>query len=246
MSNATTFGRQAEAYAAGRPGYPDALLDWIAANSPGHARVWDVGCGSGQASRDLATRFAHVVATDLDAAQIAQAEPHPAITYRAAPAESSGLADASVDAVTAATSIHWFAGEPFWAEARRVARPGALLCAFSYRLPQVDGPAATTLAKLYDRLDPFWAEGNRIAKAGYPPERLGLPFPVVDAPRPDIVEPWTADRLLGFIRSWSAHFRAREEGLGELLGQLEDELSRNFGPGARPVTLPMSVLAARL
>ena len=66
------FSIVAEAYAAARPEYPDALFDVLAAVVPRSANVWEPGCGSGQATRGLAARFAHVHASDPSVQQIAQ------------------------------------------------------------------------------------------------------------------------------------------------------------------------------
>ncbi|QSX78582.1 class I SAM-dependent methyltransferase [Agrilutibacter solisilvae] len=72
------FSGVADAYAAARPEYPDALFDAIAAHVAASGQVWEPGCGSGQATRGLAARFAHVHATDASAQQIARhwAAPH--------------------------------------------------------------------------------------------------------------------------------------------------------------------------
>jgi SAM-dependent methyltransferase len=72
------FSSVADAYAQARPEYPDALFDALAAHVPASASVWEPGCGSGQATRGLAARFAHVHATDPSAQQIARhwAAPH--------------------------------------------------------------------------------------------------------------------------------------------------------------------------
>lgn len=67
------FSSAAADYASARPQYPHALFAWIASISPARTRVWEAGCGSGQASRDLAKVFDNVFATDPSAAQIAQA-----------------------------------------------------------------------------------------------------------------------------------------------------------------------------
>src|SRR5262245_8033925 len=72
MSFKDHFSSVAGAYAAARPEYPDELFDLIAERVPREARVWEPGCGSGQATRGLAARFAHVHATDPSAQQIAQ------------------------------------------------------------------------------------------------------------------------------------------------------------------------------
>src|SRR5688572_23106471 len=66
------FSGVADAYAQARPEYPDDLFDAIAAVVPATARVWEPGCGSGQATRGLAARFAQVHATDPSVQQMAR------------------------------------------------------------------------------------------------------------------------------------------------------------------------------
>ena len=173
MDNATAFGRQADIYASSRPTYPAALFAWIADQSPAHDAVWDVGTGSGQAAQSLASHFGQVHATDIDAAQLERAVPHPRITYTVAPAEASGLADASVDAVTVATALHWFDHTAFWREVARVARPGALFCGWTYGGGQTEPDVE---AALFDPiravLKPYWSDGNRLSWRGYDPEEV--------------------------------------------------------------------------
>lgn len=83
----------ADAYHEARPTCPEALFDWLAAQAPTRELAWDAGCGNGQASVALASRFALVRATDPSAPQIANAEARPNIDYRVQPAEQCGLAD---------------------------------------------------------------------------------------------------------------------------------------------------------
>lgn len=247
MSNATSFGQQAGLYAKGRPRYPAALFDWIAARSPATTAVWDVATGSGQAAVSLADHFERVVATDIDAAQIDAASPHPRIAYAVAPAERSGLPDASVDAVCVATALHWFAGEAFWAEVARVARPGALFCAWVYDLPRVEGALqADVLDPLTARLDPYWADGNRLAMAGYTAANTQCPFPTLATPACDAGGMWTATQLMDFAQSWSAHLRARRDGQAAALAALRRNALALAGAEPVCVRLPLSVLAARV
>ena len=247
MTNATTFGRQAAIYAAGRPNYPDSLFDWIAANSPHRDRVWDVATGSGQAAISLAERFGEVVATDIDVDQIHAAQSRENIHYRVAPARVSGLPDNSVDAVNIATALHWFADAPFWTEVGRVAKPGAVVCAYVYPLPRSTADVdQTLLGPLYAKLDPYWSAGNRLAMAGYTAENTQCPFPVIETPAFEAGGEWPLERLLAFARSWSAHLRAREDGHAEWLDDLEREAIARLGLDPVPVRLPLSVLAARV
>ena len=91
------FASVASSYAQFRPTYPRALFEWLGSVAACRDVVWDCAAGSGQASIGLAGHFVRVIATDASHAQIAAATPHPAVDYRIAPAEKSGLPDASVD-----------------------------------------------------------------------------------------------------------------------------------------------------
>src|SRR5262245_53056061 len=111
--NTDHFTAVAAQYAQSRPTYPDELFAWLAGRCAARQLAWDVGAGNGQASVALAQHFDKVLATDLSEAQVRQAAAHPRIEYRVAPAEQSGLPDASADLVTIAQALHWFDFEPF-------------------------------------------------------------------------------------------------------------------------------------
>ncbi|HEX6639020.1 MAG TPA: class I SAM-dependent methyltransferase, partial [Steroidobacteraceae bacterium] len=140
MTNAALFSTVAREYANFRPGYPREMFAWLSGAAPARHAVWDCGCGSGQASTALADFFDEVFATDVAPEQISAAKAHPRVQYSVAPAEKSGLPDASVDLVTVAQALHWFDAEAFYDEARRVARPGALLAAWTYPRPEFVAP----------------------------------------------------------------------------------------------------------
>ena len=108
------FSEVAGAYAEFRPRYPDALFDWLAEVAPRRELAWDCATGNGQAAVALARVFDRVVATDASAEQVDAARPHPRVEYRVAPAEESGLASDSADAVTVAQAVHWFDRPAFY------------------------------------------------------------------------------------------------------------------------------------
>jgi len=247
MKNATSFGQQAAVYAKGRPGYPDALYSWIADNSPAHELVWDIGTGSGQAARSLTPYFKQVHATDISSEQIAAAKPHSQISYHTAPAQNSGLANGTANCMSVATAVHWFADQAFWAEVQRVAANDALFCAWTYQLPLSEPEVhANFLDPLYALIDPYWAQGNRICMAGYKAENLNCPFPIIETPQFDAGGIWHAEQLVNFAESWSAHFKARKDGLKDELKSLSTQFLKTHVD--KPVTfnLPISVLAARI
>src|SRR6185369_3316883 len=181
MTNAELFTTVAREYANFRPGYPPELFAWLARTAPAHDAVWDCGCGSGQASVSLAEHFTRVHATDVAAEQVSAAKPHPRVSYSVAPAERSGLPDASVDLVTVAQALHWFDVDAFYVEVRRVARPRALLAVWNYPRPRfVDAELDRAFLDFYTNVvGPYWPPERRHIEANYAtlppfPESLGF------------------------------------------------------------------------
>jgi SAM-dependent methyltransferase len=174
--------------------------------------TWDCGTGNGQAARALAEHFHRVHATDLSAEQIAQAEIDPRIDYRAAPAEASGLPGHSCDLVTVAQALHWFCGDAFYAEVRRVLKPGGVFAAWTYTLLHGE-PALNAVVEdfLPQHHRPLVAAGATLGGLGY----RDMPFPFAEIATPDfeIRLEWTLDDLLAYLRTWSATQRyIRERG----------------------------------
>ena len=207
MSNAQLFSSVAREYANFRPGYPPELFAWLARVAPARAAVWDCGCGSGQASVALAEHFSVVHATDVAPEQIAAAKPHARVRYSVAPAEHSGLADSSVDLVTVAQALHWFDVTAFYAEAARVARPGALLAVWTYPRPQfVDAELDRRFFDFYTNVvGPYWPPERRHVEAGY--RTLPFPFEEVAAPEFELELDWSLEQVVGYVSSWSATAR---------------------------------------
>lgn len=205
------FSRQAPDYAKYRPNYPEALFSWLADRAPGHDLVWDVGCGNGQAAVPLAQHFKQVLATDLSVAQIDQARPHPKVSYRAAPCHASGLPDAGCDLVTVAQAIHWFDFDKFYAEVRRVLKPGGLLAAWTYTLLRGEPAINAVIEAFYaEVLTPWWPAERRWVEQGY----VGMPFPfaaVSPMPTFEIRRHWALADLANYIGTWSAVQRCLAE-----------------------------------
>jgi SAM-dependent methyltransferase len=238
------FSALAARYAAYRPHYPPALVGVLADRCERHDTAWDVGCGNGQLSVALAARFAHVVATDPAQAQLDHAERDPRVAYHCAPAEASGLPDASADLVVAAQAAHWFDWPRFVTEAGRVVRPGGLVALVSYRNAELASEVGERLVAYYRDIEPYWPGGRVHVNNGY--RDLGLPWPAVAAPPLEMTTTWTRDELVGYITTWSATARlvaARGEGLvDELRGRLA-EVWPDHEP--REVRWPLTIKLAR-
>jgi SAM-dependent methyltransferase len=238
------FSAIAARYAQYRPHYPAELVDALAALSPGRSAAWDAGCGNGQLSIPLGDRFSRVWATDASEQQLAAAPPHPNVEYRRAPAEASGLADASVDLAVAAQAAHWFDWPRYVAEVARVARPGALAALISYGNCTIGGGAGELVERYYRELEPHWPAGRVHIMNGY--RDLVWPWPALDPPALDLVASWTRDELTGYVATWSATQRlAAAEGLSRYEAFCEN-LSRVWPDGeARTVKWRLTIRLAR-
>ena len=242
------FSSVAKQYAQSRPTYPDELFEWLAACCAAHELAWDVGAGNGQASLPLAGRFDKVLATDLSADQIARAAAHPRIEYRVAPAQGSGLGAASADLVTVAQALHWFELDAFYAEVRRVLKPGGLIAAWSYGVLTVEGEAVGTRIDhfYWHVVGPWWPAERRHVENGY--AELAFPFEPVPGPPFAIRRDWTLDELLGYARSWSAVSRMQQATGTDPVAELDRQLAPDWGPRdtRRLVTWPIAMRVGRV
>ena len=204
------FSAHAADYARHRPSYPPELFIWLAQQCPARDLAWDCATGNGQAARALADQFERVHATDLSAEQVAQATPHPRIDYRTAPAEASGLADHSCDLVAVAQALHWFCNDSFYAEVKRVLKPGGLFAAWTYTLLQGEPELNAMMTDFHGNVvGPYWPAERRWVDLGY----RDMPFPFEDIATPEfeIRLDWTLADLLAYVRTWSATQRCIRE-----------------------------------
>lgn len=241
------FSVGAAAYARYRPWYPPELLARLAALAPAHNLCWDVATGTGQAAVTLAEHFDRVIATDASERQIAHAQPHPKVEYRVELAERSSLADASVDLVTIAAALHWLALPDFYAEVRRVARPGAVFAAWSYGADFRFGDELDrVIAHHRDTvLGRYWPAGHRHIRSGY--RTVEFPFAEIAVPATGLSFTGTLDDVLGVIGTWSASHLLRADAGPGPEDALRSALAAAWGPApARTVEIPLFFRVGRI
>jgi SAM-dependent methyltransferase len=240
------FSTRSAEYAAYRPTYPAALADFLADAAPATELALDCGCGTGQLSVLLARRFARVVATDASRQQIENAEPCRNVDYRTAPAEASGLDDASADLVVAAQAAHWFDLPAFFAEARRVTRRRAIVALVTYGVVEMEAPVDAVVKHFYRNvIGPCWPPERRHVEEGY--RSLAFPFAELAAPPLAIAAAWPIDAFAGYVDTWSA-VKAAEKALGrEPIERFRRELAEAWGDPAtrRAVRFPLSLRVGR-
>jgi SAM-dependent methyltransferase len=247
VNEAPDFSGVAASYSAHRPSYPPELFAWLASVAPGRDLAWDAATGSGQAAVGLAAHFARVIATDRSREQLLHARPHDRVAYRVAPAEDSALPAGSVDLVAVAAALHWFDLPRFYAEARRVARDGGVVAAWTYHVAHVEAPWADVLWPFYrDVVGPHFASGARLVDDRY--EGIELPGRELEPPPFVVTATWTAPEILGFIRTWSgvqSYLRATGK---DPVAELAPRVEKVCGPEgtARELRWPVYLRASRL
>jgi len=130
-----SFESGAATYDDVRPVWGEESVDWMLGRPADALTVLDLGAGTGLGTRTIASLGHRVTAlepsADMLAALTASLDQLPGsagpVRTRQASAESLSDEDASLDAVTAFSSWHWFDPERTHPECARVLRPGGVL-----------------------------------------------------------------------------------------------------------------------
>lgn len=244
-----TFADGSDRYARSRPNYPKELYDWILANTPGREVAWDCATGNGQSAVGLAPHFKRVQATDLSPEQVAQSIPAANVVYSAQPAEKTSFMADTFDLITVAQALHWFDLPQFWREVGRVAKPGALFCAWGYAWVECDSVVQLELLEpIRKLLGPFWAPENQILWRGYRDEDIAFPYNRLATPSFSIQTRWTVSQLVEYVGTWSAFKLAvRDGGASTALRKLTDDAQTRLGHfGPLEIRMPLTVVAGQV
>lgn len=157
------FGRIARVYGRFRPPFPKVLFERLYEVGVGEAgqRILDLGTGTGALARRFAEQSCLVTGLDKSGPLIQQAmrldeEAGATLRYIQAPAEDTGLPDASFGAVTACQCWDWFDGRRAAREARRVLKPDGSLAIMNYDWVPTPGTVCEATEELIASHNPSW------------------------------------------------------------------------------------------
>ncbi len=151
------FNGVAGLYDATRQSYPGAIVDTIldTAEIERGSSVLEIGCGTGQLTRQLAGRGLTVTAIDIGPAMVAAARRNVTdlmVTFEVSSFEYFHTSQA-FDLVVSATAFHWIDPDVGFAKAARLLRPGGWLALLTTG-ERYDEPLRSSLRQLWTKHDP--------------------------------------------------------------------------------------------
>ncbi|TGO89911.1 hypothetical protein BPOR_0087g00030 [Botrytis porri] len=240
--------QQAATYAAHRLSYPSKLYETVITH---HQKtggqfhlVLDLGCGPGNATRDIAGYFDEAVGCDAGEAMIGTAreiggntKTGKDIIWVVGSGEEfvglDGVGEGMVDLITVAMAVHWFDMDKFWAQVARALRPGgtvALWTRASY-YPHPSVPNRSSLLQIFlnferNILAPYELSPNRLSRDMY--DHLPLPWNIPHPIPSSILPPsqflkldYDRDGILSNLESDDFFFSGREVTLEQVEKSLE-------------------------
>ena len=226
------FSSQSVAYSRFRPEYPPALIGYIASLVPDRRLAVDCATGNGQAAVALAGHFEAVLAVDGSLSQLVRAQTAARVHYAASLAEQLPLRGRCAGLVAAAQAAHWFDFQRFHAECRRVLVPGGVVAVWTYEKFRVDPGIDGVIDGFYSGVvGPYWPPERRLVEQGY----RTLPFPWREEPTPPFAleSDWDLQQVMGYLATWSAVQRYKDQSGKDPLPALEARLASVWPDGGR-------------
>lgn len=240
------FSVNSKAYGKYRPNYPAVLFEFLSSITPGHDLAWDCATGSGQAALGLVKYFHKVIATDASARQIENATHHEKISYQVAPAHRTTIQTESIDLITVAQALHWFEFDRFYKEAKRVLKQNGIIAVWTYNLLTISPEIDRFIQFFYSNVvGEFWPPERKLVETGY--ENIPFPFDRLPSPSFRMSAKWTVRQFMGYLGTWSAVMRYREDRGQDPVESIEKELTRfwDHRSGVMDIYWPLSVMVGK-
>ena len=240
---ARAFGVNSKDYDAVRPGYPDQLfadlLDYAALREG--ARVLEIGCGTGQATRSLVDRAIDLTCLEpsetlSDLARVTFAD-RPNVEILTTRFEAFDSPEHDFDLVLAATSFHWLDPETRMARCALLLRPGGTLAVFSNTHPAPYTGFFEEVQRCYARHVPEWPDPTKatpssdLGVTALPTDEFlkdGL-FTDVCVHSCDWAVDFSADDYVRLLHTFSDHIRLGRVRLADLTEDIRTVINGSYG-----------------
>jgi SAM-dependent methyltransferase len=212
-----TFDSAADLYDSARPAYPDELFDDLVelAGLEREARVLEIGCATGKATRPLLERGFSVVCVEIGAQLAERARRNLAafpVEIHVAPYETWEPEYDAFDLVYAATAWHWLDPAIRYRKAHRLLRAGGHLAFWSagHAFPVGFDPFFTEIQEVYDAIGESYDEEwpppppEQLPDESHEIEGSGL-FEDIRVRRYVWELQYTADEYIALLDTFSGH-----------------------------------------
>lgn len=246
-----SFDAAVDAYDEVRPTYPAELFDVLFSLLPQSPDMVEVGPGTGQATRDLLSRGANVLAVEISpnmAARLQENFPVENLKVTIGDFESVEIARQAVDAVFSATAYHWISPVAQRDRPAAILRTGGVVAIVD--LIQVDSPVDRgfflAAQAVYDR----YGQGHKGPPA---PKRRAVAPPIAQVlagdPRFEDVQTghydwdqtYTSTEYRKLMLSYSTTQMMPEVGRLGLLDDMEAFINEHFdGQVVRPLVVTLT------
>ncbi len=164
-------------------------------------------------------------------------------------AESTPLADNSLDLITVAQAFHWFKAEAFYQEVKRVLKPQgiiALWCYGFFNIPKASNSLNTALQKFYAAVEPFWTPAKLLIDNRY--QTISFPFSEIQVPKvPNFTmsQEWNIKQIIGYLNTWSSTQKYIQAHGQENLFTLMENIAQNSSSAPMRVNFPLFLRVGR-
>jgi SAM-dependent methyltransferase len=252
-----TFETAADLYDAARPEYPLELFDDLVALAglETGARLLEIGCATGKATRPLLERGFSVVCVELGAQLAERARRNLAglpIEIEVAQFEQWKGRPGTFDLVYAATAWHWVDPAVRYSKAHALLRPGGHLAVWSgqHAFPGDADPFFTEIQAVYDAIDEShpgeWPPPppDEVADDAGEIEASGL-FEDIQVRRYVWEKLYTADEYVALLNTFSGHIAMEERKRAHLYREIRERINRREDPRVRRHWLAILHVARR-
>jgi SAM-dependent methyltransferase len=232
-----TFESAAELYDAARPNYPPELIDDVVelAGLAPDARLLEIGCATGKATRAFLERGFPVVCVELGTQLAEHARRNLAgfpVTIEVAPFETWDGDAESFDLVFAATAWHWIDPKLRYVKAHRLLRPGGHLAFWSgvHAFPEGFDPFFSEIQAVYDEIgeshEGEWPppRPEHVADDADEIEASGL-FEDVQVRRHVWARHYTADEYIALLDTFSGHIAMEPQQRAHLYAEIRRRIA---------------------
>ena len=239
------FSSQADHYRKYRPSYPPELFEFIIVHVKEKDMAWDCATGNGQTAKSLAPYFNKVFATDISQKQLDNAYQAANIFYSVQPAEQTIFLNNSFDLITVSQALHWLQFDEFYTEVIRIAKPEAILAAWTYSLLRISKEIDSLIEDFhYNILHNYWDDERKYVDDEY--RNIPFPFERIDAPLFNIEYRWTMDELEGYLNTWSGVRKFTAENNSNPLPELMRRIRPRWRETQMRVQFPLHLLMGKI